>query len=81
MAKKKKGGATRLGYTPDHAASGLTHPLPAIECWPNQFPGYEIEIETSCYNPVYGANGEPRVFINLARWVRGANSVPNVLRS
>ena len=34
--------------------------------------GYEIEIETSCYNPVYGPNAEPRVFINLARWVRGA---------
>ena len=34
--------------------------------------GYEIEIETSCYNPVYGPDAEPRVFINLARWVRGA---------
>ncbi len=34
--------------------------------------GYEIQIETSCYNPIYGPEGEPRVFINLARWVRGA---------
>jgi hypothetical protein len=34
--------------------------------------GYEIELETSCYNPIYGADAEPRVFINLARWVRGA---------
>jgi hypothetical protein len=34
--------------------------------------GYEIPIETSCYNPIYGPEGEPRVFINLARWVRGA---------
>ena len=49
MATKKKKnavqGATRLGYTPDHAASGLDHNFPAIECWPNQFPGYEIEID------------------------------------
>ncbi|MFM9034360.1 MAG: DUF3152 domain-containing protein [Mycobacterium sp.] len=34
--------------------------------------GYEIELETSCYNPIYGPDAEPRVFINLARWVRGA---------
>ncbi len=33
--------------------------------------GYEFPLETSCYNPSYGA-GEPRVFINEARWVRGA---------
>ncbi|HZE15741.1 MAG TPA: DUF3152 domain-containing protein [Mycobacterium sp.] len=34
--------------------------------------GYEIPLETSCYNPVFGPNAEPRVFINEARWVRGA---------
>ena len=34
--------------------------------------GYEIQLESSCYNPVYGPDAEPRVFINLARWVRGA---------
>ena len=34
--------------------------------------GYEIQIESSCYNPVFGPEAEPRVFINLARWVRGA---------
>jgi Protein of unknown function (DUF3152) len=33
--------------------------------------GYEFPLETSCYNPSYGA-GEPRVLINEARWVRGA---------
>ncbi len=32
--------------------------------------GYEIELEASCYNPAY--QGQPRVFINEARWVRGA---------
>ncbi|WP_307856817.1 DUF3152 domain-containing protein [Mycolicibacter acidiphilus] len=34
--------------------------------------GYEIELEASCYNPSYGVHAEPRVFINEARWVRGA---------
>nr|WP_202284477.1 DUF3152 domain-containing protein [Mycobacterium paraintracellulare] len=34
--------------------------------------GYEFRLETSCYNPVFGANREARVFINEARWVRGA---------
>jgi hypothetical protein len=34
--------------------------------------GYEIPLEASCYNPVYGPRGQGRVFINEARWVRGA---------
>ena len=34
--------------------------------------GYEIQLEVSCYNPSYGLHEEPRVFINEARWVRGA---------
>jgi hypothetical protein len=33
--------------------------------------GYDIRLEASCYNPAY-ADGQPRVFINEARWVRGA---------
>ena len=31
-------------YTDDHAAAGVTAELPGIECWANQYPGYEIEI-------------------------------------
>ncbi|WP_203800545.1 DUF3152 domain-containing protein [Mycobacterium heckeshornense] len=34
--------------------------------------GYEIPLETSCYNPVFGRDAQPRVLINEARWVRGA---------
>ena len=34
--------------------------------------GYEFRLETSCYNPVYGADRQARVFINEARWIRGA---------
>lgn len=29
-------------YTETHAKSGLKDTLPAIECWENQFPAYEI---------------------------------------
>lgn len=51
---------------PDFRVS-LTSPMTVREgC------GYEIQIETSCYNPIYGPDSDPRVFINSARWVRGA---------
>ncbi len=32
-------------YTEAHAAAGLQHKFPAIETWPNQFPGYEIVVD------------------------------------
>jgi len=56
MAKLK---ATRLGYTPDHAASGLDSEFPAIECWPNQFSGYEIEIDIPEFTSVCPKTGLP----------------------
>ncbi|OBH35721.1 hypothetical protein A5692_11425 [Mycobacterium sp. E342] len=34
--------------------------------------GYEFRLETSCYNPSFGKDRQSRVFINEARWVRGA---------
>ncbi|OBK92793.1 hypothetical protein A5645_22610 [Mycobacterium asiaticum] len=34
--------------------------------------GYEFRLETSCYNPAFGADRQARVFINEARWIRGA---------
>ena len=33
--------------------------------------GYDIPLEASCYNPA-SSTSQPRVFINEARWVRGA---------
>ena len=33
--------------------------------------GYDIQLEASCYNPAY-LTDQPRVFVNEARWVRGA---------
>jgi len=34
----------KRAYTDEHAKSGIDAALPEIETWPNQFPGYEIEI-------------------------------------
>ena len=31
-------------YTDEHAHAGVDAKLPEIETWPNQYPGYEIEI-------------------------------------
>ena len=51
---------------PDFRVS-LTSPMTVREgC------GYEIPLEASCYNPAYGPDAQRRVFINEARWVRGA---------
>jgi 7-cyano-7-deazaguanine reductase len=32
-------------YSEAHAQAGLDHKFPAIETWPNQFPGYEIVVD------------------------------------
>ncbi|ORV01450.1 DUF3152 domain-containing protein [Mycolicibacterium canariasense] len=53
------------GGPPDFRVS-LTSPMTVRDgC------GYDIPLESSCYNPAYDGS-QPRVFINEARWVRGA---------
>ena len=39
-------------YTGDHARAGIAAPLPEIECWENQYPGYEIVISTPEFTSV-----------------------------
>ena len=46
-----KGGRMKA-YTDEHASAGIDAPLPAIETWPNQFPGYEIEISVPEFTSV-----------------------------
>jgi 7-cyano-7-deazaguanine reductase len=46
-------------YTDEHAAAGIDAPLPAIETWPNQFSGYEIEIEVPEFTSVCPKTGLP----------------------
>jgi hypothetical protein len=53
------------GVQPDFRVS-LTSPMTVREgC------GYDIPLEASCYNPAY-LGDQSRVFVNEARWVRGA---------
>jgi len=46
-------------YTDEHAKAGLAFPFPAIETWPNQFPGYEILIDDPELTSVCPKTGLP----------------------
>lgn len=46
-------------YTDEHARSGVNASLPEIECWENQYPGYEIEIEMPEFTSVCPRTGLP----------------------
>ncbi len=47
------------GYTKDHAEAGLDFNFPAIETWPNQFPGYEIVVDDPEFTSVCPKTGLP----------------------
>lgn len=49
----------KRGYTQEHARAGIDAPLPEIETWPNQFPGYEIEIVIPEFTSVCPKTGLP----------------------
>jgi 7-cyano-7-deazaguanine reductase len=46
-------------YTTKHARSGIDAPLPGIECWENQFPGYQVEIVIPEYTAICPRTGLP----------------------
>ncbi len=46
-------------YTPEHSRSGIKAPLPEIETWPNQYPAYEIVIDTPEFTSVCPKTGLP----------------------
>ena len=46
-------------YTEEHARAGVGAALPAIECWENQYPGYEIEISSPEFTSVCPRTGLP----------------------
>jgi len=46
-------------YTEAHARSGIDATLPVIECWENQFAGYEIRIEIPEYTAICPKTGLP----------------------
>ena len=49
----------KKAYTDQHAQAGIDAPLPEIETWPNQFPGYEIEIVVPEFTSVCPKTGLP----------------------
>ncbi|MEN6537738.1 MAG: preQ(1) synthase [Bryobacteraceae bacterium] len=49
----------KKSYTEQHAKAGLKAPLPGIETFPNQFPGYEIEISIPEFTSVCPKTGLP----------------------
>jgi 7-cyano-7-deazaguanine reductase len=49
----------RRAYTDEHARAGVKAPLPQIETWPNQYPGYEIEISLPEFTSVCPKTGLP----------------------
>lgn len=46
-------------YTDEHARAGVDAALPEIECWENQYPGYEIAISTPEFTSVCPKTGLP----------------------
>lgn len=47
------------GYTIAHARAGLRSPLPKLESWPNQFPGYRITARVPEFTSVCPKTGLP----------------------
>ncbi len=50
---------TKRNYTEEHARAGVEAPLPEIEVWENQFPGYQIEIRMPEFTSVCPKTGLP----------------------
>lgn len=49
----------KRSYTDEHARAGVTAVLPEIETWPNQYPGYEIQIQIPEFTSVCPKTGLP----------------------
>jgi len=49
----------KRAYTDEHAQAGIDAALPEIETWPNQFPGYEIEVVIAEFTSVCPKTGLP----------------------
>ena len=58
MMRKRKG-EFMPKYTNDHARSGISAPLPKIECFKNQFRNYEITISIPEFTSVCPRTGLP----------------------
>jgi 7-cyano-7-deazaguanine reductase len=73
-------------YTEEHAASGIRATLPAIECWENQYPGYEIGIVIPEYTAICPKTGLPdfgTIYVNYVpdRWCLELKSVKEYINA
>ncbi len=50
---------TKLGYSDHHAAAGVNAKLPAIECWPNQYPSYTNTVSIPEFTSICPKTGLP----------------------
>jgi len=57
------------GYTKEHAEAGLDFDFPAIETWPNQFPGYEIVVDDPEFTSVCPKTGLPDFGLIVIRYM------------
>ena len=57
--RRPEGRIVKSKYTDDHARAGLDAELPDIETFPNQFPGYSIEISMPEFTSVCPRTGLP----------------------
>jgi|SRR3954453_3861967 len=55
-------------YTEAHAKAGIQADLPAIETWPNQFPGYDITIAMPEFTSICPKTGLPDFGIITIRY-------------
>ncbi|HEY0565693.1 MAG TPA: preQ(1) synthase [Terriglobales bacterium] len=60
---------TEKRYTETHAKSGIDHAFPEIECWPNQFPAYEIVIDVPEFTSVCPKTGLPDFGVLTIRYM------------
>jgi 7-cyano-7-deazaguanine reductase len=58
-------------YTDEQARAGLDAQLPGIETWPNNYPGYEIEIVLPEFTSVCPKTGQPDFGKLTLRYVPG----------
>lgn len=56
-------------YTDAHAAAGLDKDFPDIECWPNQFPAYEILVDVPEFTSVCPKTGLPDFGVLTIRYM------------
>jgi 7-cyano-7-deazaguanine reductase len=56
-------------YTEEHARAGINAQLPALETWPNQFPGYIITTRFPEYSSVCPKTGLPDFGVLTIRYM------------